>query len=139
MNPKPTGWAALATLVLTSVWLAVIIVDMARAGPLDTYAQTLAHVSRLDAVYYAIYIAAGLLTATTAMLMAGLYGVHRQAAPAAALLQQMIHTAPGSACFPPFPAPVSLFSITAPHRHNFASQGVDSAHRAWYPEYSSEL
>jgi hypothetical protein len=85
MARKPIGWIALATLSLTSAWLLLILIDMTRAGPLNTYEAVLAHVRLLDGIYYAIYIITGLLTVATALLMAGLYGIFRQAWPLAAL------------------------------------------------------
>jgi hypothetical protein len=85
MSRKSVGWIALTTLILTSFWLILIVVDMLRAAPMNTYEAILAHAGRLNVLYYAIYIITGLLTIVTAMFMAGLYGIFRQSWPLAAL------------------------------------------------------
>ena len=61
------------TFLLTTNWVVLLIADMAGAGPLDTFEQILAHVSRLSWLYYIGYVNAGLVTLAAAALLAGLY------------------------------------------------------------------
>jgi hypothetical protein len=59
--------------VLTTAWALLLIVDMAGAGPLDTFQQILAHVPRSSPLYYIGYVNAGLVTLAVTALLAGLY------------------------------------------------------------------
>jgi hypothetical protein len=50
------------------LWLALMIAGMASAGPLDTFDQVVAYVSRLDALFYAAYVNAAFLVTIPAIL-----------------------------------------------------------------------
>jgi hypothetical protein len=63
----------LVTFLLTTAWAILLIVDMAGAGPLDTFQQILVHVSRLSPLYYIGYVNIGLVTLAVTALLAGLY------------------------------------------------------------------
>ncbi len=66
-------YICLIAFLLTTAWAILLIVDMAGAGPLDTFQQILAHVSRLSPLYYIVYINAVLVTLAVTALLAGLY------------------------------------------------------------------
>ena len=68
MSSKRLGLVSLATLLLVGFWLGIMIWDVASAGPLDTFEQTLAYVSRLDAKYYLNYANAVLYTLLATVL-----------------------------------------------------------------------
>jgi hypothetical protein len=76
------GWVSLTTLVLTTLWLILMIADLAMAGPLETFEQVLAHVSRQGWIFTLTYLNAGLLTIAATILMTGLYVYTQPAAPA---------------------------------------------------------
>jgi hypothetical protein len=68
------------TTLSTFTWLIVMIADVMRQGPLDTFEQALAYVSRADGLFYLNYANAALLTVTATMLFGGLYLYFRSAA-----------------------------------------------------------
>lgn len=72
MKTQWLGWLALLTLILTTLWLILMIWDAATAGPLNTFDQVLAHVSKHGWSYTLTYINAGLLTTSVIALMGGL-------------------------------------------------------------------
>ena len=78
---KLTGILALICLLLTVLWLGLLIADMATAGPLDTFAQVVAHAARLDWLFYATYLNAALITLAATALMAALHAYLKPAAP----------------------------------------------------------
>jgi len=77
---------SLMALIVTVIWLALLIADTARAGPLDTFEQVLAHVSNLDALYYLTYANAALTVLATTLLFSVLYLTCKTTAPELALL-----------------------------------------------------
>jgi hypothetical protein len=68
MNPKELGTLALICLLGALLWLALMIAGMASAGPLDTFEQVVAHVSKLGALFYAAYLNAAFLVTIPAIL-----------------------------------------------------------------------
>ena len=72
--------------IVTVLWLALLIVDIAGAGPLDTFEQVSAHVSGLDALYYLTYANAALSVLATTLLFGALYLYCKAIAPELALL-----------------------------------------------------
>ena len=83
---KRLGYISLFALILTVIWLAVLIASMSGAGPLDTFDQVLAHVSRLDALFYLAYVNAALIVVAATLLCCELYRLYREAAPYGALV-----------------------------------------------------
>lgn len=81
LKTKPLGIISLVTLVLTIIWLALLIMDMKSAGPMETFEQVLARVAKLDAIFYLTYINATLITLSATMLFAGLYFYLKPIAP----------------------------------------------------------
>ena len=73
MKSRLAGSLSLLTLVLTGFWLIFLITDRAAAGPMDTFEQVLAHVSKLNAVFYLTYFNAALITLSASLLFAVLY------------------------------------------------------------------
>lgn len=82
MKIRWLGWVSLTTLILTTLWLILMIADLATAGPLETFEQVLAHVSRQSWIFTLTYLNAGLLTIAAAILMTGLYVYTQPGAPA---------------------------------------------------------
>lgn len=81
MQTKPLGVLSLVLLVLTILWLVFLIVGLSAAGPLDTFEQVLAHVNKLDVVFYLTYANAALITVSAVMLFAALYLHYKPIAP----------------------------------------------------------
>ncbi|MBN2500321.1 MAG: DUF4386 family protein [Anaerolineales bacterium] len=78
---KLVAFLALVCLLLTSLWIALLIADMASAGPLETFEQAAAHASRLHGLYYATYLNAALLTLAAVAFFAALYYWLKPTAP----------------------------------------------------------
>ncbi len=72
---------SLICMVATALWLGLFIAGMARNGPASGFEQALAFVHRQDALFYATYLNAALITLLATMLMTGLYLFCRPAAP----------------------------------------------------------
>jgi len=81
MKRSLLGLVSLLLLITTALWLVFMIVDMASAGPLDTFAQVLAHTAKLSGLFYATYVNATLLTLCATAWMALLYVECRAASP----------------------------------------------------------
>ena len=81
MRAKTLGLVSLICLLLTVLWLVLYVYGVASAGPLETFEQVLAHVSRLDGLFYLTYANATLVTLSATMLLAGLYLHCRPIAP----------------------------------------------------------
>jgi len=81
MQTRLLGVLSLILLALTILWLVFLIVGLAAAGPLDTFEQVLAHVNRLDVVFYLTYANAALITVSAVMLFAALYLHYKPIAP----------------------------------------------------------
>lgn len=81
MNNKPLAVLSLICLTVTALWLVFLIVDMATAGPLESFAQVLAHVSRLNAFFYMTYINATLVTLIVMVLFTALARHYESMAP----------------------------------------------------------
>ena len=73
MKTKLLGYISLFCLVVTVLWLILLIWGTASAGPMETFEQVLAHVAKLDAVFYLTYVNAALITLGATMLFAGMY------------------------------------------------------------------
>jgi hypothetical protein len=81
MNHRLLGWLSAASLATTVIWLILLIMSLASAGPLQTFEQVLAVTSRLTPLYYLSYTNAALTVITAAALFAGLYRYLQPAAP----------------------------------------------------------
>ncbi len=81
MRTKLLGVLSLISLAVTILWLVFLIVGLAAAGPLDTFEQVLAHVNKLDVVFYLTYANAALITVSAVMLFAALYLYYKPIAP----------------------------------------------------------
>ena len=81
MRTRLFGVISLINLALTSVWLILLIIGIQRSGPVETFEQAIASVSRLDWLFYLTYINAAFITITAAMLFAGLYLYCKSASP----------------------------------------------------------
>jgi len=75
------GTVSLICLIVTVIWLALLIYDIAAHGPVETYDQALASVADLDGLHYLTYANAALITLTATMLFAGLYVLVAAKAP----------------------------------------------------------
>jgi len=73
MKPKILGWLSLITLISVTLWLIVMIWDMATAGPLDSFQQVLAHTQKGDWKFTFTYLNAGIFTIGATALMGGIY------------------------------------------------------------------
>lgn len=73
MKTRWLGWISLATLISVTLWLILLIWDMATAGPLETFQQVLAHVQKSDWKFPVTYMNAGVFTIFVIALMGGLY------------------------------------------------------------------
>jgi hypothetical protein len=78
---KNVAFLALVCLLLTSLWIALLIADMASAGPLETFEQAAAHASRLHGLFYATYLNAALLTLSAVAFFAALHAWLKPTAP----------------------------------------------------------
>jgi hypothetical protein len=81
MQTKLTGWLSLLCLILTVLWLVLLIVGLAGAGPLDTFDRALAYASTLGLMAYLTYANAALITIVAVMLYHLLYQSCREDAP----------------------------------------------------------
>jgi hypothetical protein len=72
---------SLICLVLTTLWIGLLIADMATAGPLETFEQVAAHAARLHGLFYATYLNAALLTVAAVALFAALHAWLQPSAP----------------------------------------------------------
>ena len=77
MKTKWLGWIALLTLISTTLWLILLIGDMATAGPLETFEQVMAHAQKGGWKFTLTYLNAGIVTLGASTLMAGLYAYCR--------------------------------------------------------------
>ncbi|MEW5869865.1 MAG: hypothetical protein AB1894_11360 [Chloroflexota bacterium] len=77
------GILAFTLAIMTTLFLVLFITDMASAGPLDTFGQVLAHVSRQSWLSLVAYANVTLLTAVATIFFAGLYVYCRADAPLA--------------------------------------------------------
>ncbi len=68
------------------IWLVLLVVGVASAGPLDTFERVLAYVSRLDVLFYLTYIDSALIVVAATLLFCDLYRRYREAAPDWALV-----------------------------------------------------
>ena len=73
MKTRWLGWISLATLISVTLWLTLLLWDMATAGPLKTFQQVLAHVQKGDWKFPVTYVNAGVFTLLVIALMGGLY------------------------------------------------------------------
>ncbi|HDQ72362.1 MAG TPA: hypothetical protein ENN19_09730 [Chloroflexi bacterium] len=81
MKAKLAASLSLVCLLLTAMWVALLIADMATAGPLETFEQVAAHAARLHGLFYAAYINAALITLAATAFMAALYAYLKPSAP----------------------------------------------------------
>lgn len=81
MQPKLLGVLSLVTLVLTILWLGFLLAGMAAAGPLESFDQILAHVNKLDVLFYLTYANAALITLSAMMLFTALYVQYKPMEP----------------------------------------------------------
>lgn len=77
------GLLAFTLAAMTTLFLVLFIADLASAGPLNTFEQVLAHVSRQSWLSLLAYANVTLLTAVATVFFAGLYVYCRAAAPLA--------------------------------------------------------
>lgn len=73
MRSRPVAVLCLSCLTLTALWVALLIADMASAGPLETFDQVAAHASQLHVLFYATYLNAALLTVAVVAFFAALH------------------------------------------------------------------
>ena len=73
MNSKILGWLSLITLVSVTLWLIIMIWDLATASPLEFFQQVLAHIQKGDWKFTLTYLNAGIFTVGATALMAGIY------------------------------------------------------------------
>jgi hypothetical protein len=78
---KLAALLSLICLILTVLWIGLLIADMATAGPLESFEQVAAHVSRLHGLFYATYLNVALLTVAAVALFAALYAWLKPTAP----------------------------------------------------------
>ena len=88
MNTKVLGWLALITLLFSVLWLALLIADMATAGPLDSFEQILAHAGG-GPLYYLTYLNAALVTLSATAFFAALYRFVQRSTPLGSLVGLM--------------------------------------------------
>ncbi len=81
MKTKWLGWVSLITLISITLWLILLIWDMATAGPLDTFQQVLAHLQKGDWKFTFTYLNAGIFTTCVIALMGGLFVYFRPIVP----------------------------------------------------------
>lgn len=81
MQTKLLGVLSLICLVVTILWLVFLIAGMAVAGPLDSFEQVLAYISKADVLFYVTYANAALVTVSAVMLFAALYVYYKPMAP----------------------------------------------------------
>jgi len=81
MKTRWLGWISLVTLISVTLWLILLIWDMATAGPLETFQQVLAHAQKGDWKFTLSYLNAGIFTTCVIALMGGLYVFCRPTIP----------------------------------------------------------
>jgi hypothetical protein len=81
MQTKWLGWISLLTLISTTLWLILLIWDLATAGPLDTFEQVFTHAQKGGWKFSLTYLNAGIVTLFASALMSGLYAYCRTALP----------------------------------------------------------
>ncbi len=86
MHTRRLGVLSFIALVVTALWLVLLIANMANAGPLDTFERVLAHVSKLDVLFYLSYLNAALTVLAATALFTGLYLYSKSTAPASSLV-----------------------------------------------------
>ena len=86
MKMKQLSILSLICLVVTILWLVSLIASMVDAGTMETYEQVLAHVSKVNILFYLTYTNAALITMAAVMLFAGLYLHYKSIAPIWAFL-----------------------------------------------------
>ncbi len=86
MQTKLVGILSLACLIFTILWLVFLIVSLTGAGPLITFEQVLAYVTKLEVMFYLTYINAGLVTVSGVLLFAALYAYYKSVSPEWAIM-----------------------------------------------------
>ncbi len=86
MKTKLLGALSLITLIFTVLWLVLLIISMAGAGPLDTFEQARAYAEEGGLLFTLTYVNAALVTLSAALLFADLYAYCRTIAPELALV-----------------------------------------------------
>lgn len=81
MNTRLIGVISLITLILVSLWAALLILSIARGDVVETLDQALAYVEGRGAVYALIYVNAVLFTIAASAFFAALYVHFRAKAP----------------------------------------------------------
>jgi len=81
MKTRWLGWMSLVTVISVTLWLILLIWDMATAGPMETFPQVLAHVQKGDWKFTLSYLNAGIFTTCVIALMSGLYVFCRSMIP----------------------------------------------------------
>lgn len=81
MKTRSLGVLAAVSFVLTGLWLGLLIAGIARSGPVGSFEQALAAAGRLDALYYATYANAALITLAVSALFAGLFAYCQPVGP----------------------------------------------------------
>ena len=81
MKTRWLGWISLVTAISVTLWLILLIWDMATAGPLETFQQVLAHAQKGDWKFTLSYLNAGIFTTCVIALMGGLYVFCRSIIP----------------------------------------------------------
>ena len=81
MKTRVVGLLALACLLGTVLWLALLITSVASGGPLTSFEQGLPHVRGLGVLFYATYINAATITILAVMLFSALYVFFRPVDP----------------------------------------------------------
>jgi len=80
MKTRTIGVLAVASLLLTALWLGLLVAGMSRSGPPQTFEQALANARRMDSFSSLSYACAALLTLTVGALYAGLFAYCEPAA-----------------------------------------------------------
>ena len=80
-NNSLLGMVALICLIVTVIWLALFIYDVAAHGAVETAEQAVASVADLGALQILTYVNATLVTVSATMLFGGLYVLCRDEAP----------------------------------------------------------
>ena len=81
MKTRWLGWISLVTVISVTLWLILLIWDMATAGSMETFPQVLAHVQKGDWKFTLSYLNAGIFTTCVIALMGGLYVFCRSTIP----------------------------------------------------------
>ena len=81
MKSKILGWLSLITLVSVTLWLIIMIWDMATAGPMESFQQVLEHAQKGDWKFTFTYLNAGIFTVAATALMGGVYTIVKPILP----------------------------------------------------------